>query len=77
MRSITALAAIAIALAGPSAALANPAVALSISRAGAAMENESALSKGEIYPLLGIAAIAILVIVLADEKVDGEEPVSA
>lgn len=77
MRSITALAAIAIALAGPSAALANPAAALSISRAGAAMENESALSKGELYPLIGLAAIAILVIVLADEEVEGEGPISA
>lgn len=76
MRSVPLVAA-ALMLVLPGASLANPAAALSVSRAAATMEDGNALTRGEIYPLIGLAALAVLVIALANEKVEGEGPVSA
>ena len=72
----------ALSLALPASALANPAEALSITRAVATMEGEGALGDmglgSEMIPLLGLAAVAVLIMVLVDEKVDAEdESVSA
>ncbi|QPQ54508.1 hypothetical protein IC614_09195 [Allosphingosinicella flava] len=77
MRPIRLSVAAALIVALPAHAIANPASALSIARAGPVLEAESGLTRGELYPLIGLAALAVLVLALANEKVEGEGPISA
>jgi len=83
MRPTHIVAAASLIVALPTAALANPAQALSLTRAAAFTDADSRLGEeigldGVWLPLLGLTAVAVLIMVLADEKVDAEdESVSA
>jgi hypothetical protein len=61
-------------------AAANPAESLSLMRASAPLEGASDLGGGtssEIWPIVGLVGLAVLVLALADEEVEGEGAVSA
>ncbi|WP_106640464.1 hypothetical protein [Allosphingosinicella vermicomposti] len=78
MRFKSALVAASLAAVLPATAPANPADALSLTRAGPAMEDDNRLTKGELYPLLGLIAVAVLALALLDGTTEPqEEPVSS
>ena len=73
MRLMSAFAAASLIAAAPAAA-ANPAQALSIARAAPMLEDENFLTRGELYPLLGLALAAVLALALLDGTTEGQAP---